>query len=319
MNYTIDACGAGQTIKQYLTRGLGLSRRTISLLKYRDRGITVNGEHKTVRYVLCEGDELNLFYEDFENTTNISPSLGEIDVIYEDDVLLCVNKPPFLPMHPSRGGLGDTLAARVVAYMGNPFVFRASTRLDRNTSGVVVVSKDRLVSANMAKLFADRKVDKVYLAIVIGNLKERSGKSGFIDYNIRRQNGSIITREATSATEGEGGKNSPFGASALTRYTVLDSTASHSLVVAYPMTGRTHQLRVHFAAAGYPILGDDLYGQASPVMARQALHACRLSFAHPATGEPLHIFAPLGEDFLEALHACGLKGCEQMGEVKQNA
>ena len=305
MNYLIDAGSAGQTVKVYLTKTLGLSRRAISFLKYREGGITVNGEHRTVRYVLQEGDTLGLFYEDTDGTANTLPFDAPLDIVYEDSGLLCVNKPPFLPMHPSRGLSGDTLAARVVAYMGNPFVFRVSTRLDRNTSGVVVVSKDKLIAAKMAKLFFERRVDKVYITILCGDLTKRSGKDGMIDYNIRRQNGSIITREATAPAEDEG-ESSPLGATALTRYTVLAHNENYSLAAAYPLTGRTHQLRVHFAAAGYPILGDDLYGEASPLIDRQALHALKLRFCHPESQEALTLTAPPGEDFLTAIKRCGL-------------
>ncbi len=313
MNYLIDATAAGQTIKVYLTKTLGLSRRAICLLKYREDGITVNGEHRTVRYVLQEGDTLGLFYEDTDGTANTDPFDAPIDIVYEDGGLLCVNKPPFLPMHPSRGLSADTLAARVVAYMGNPFVFRVSTRLDRNTSGVAVISKDKLMAAKMAKLFSDRKVDKAYITILCGDLTQRSGNNGVIDYNIRRQNGSIITREATAPAEDEG-ENSPLGATAVTRYVVLDHNDAYSLVAAYPLTGRTHQLRVHFATAGYPILGDDLYGSSSYLIDRQALHALKLRFLHPESGKMLTLTAAPGEDFLTAIDRCGLRG-ERIAEV----
>ena len=280
------------TIKQLFSR-LGLSARMIARLKNKENGITVNGEKKTVRFILSEGDELNIEIEDTNVSSNIPESALPLKVLYEDDWFLAVEKEPFMPIHPSRNHVDDTLASSVMAYFsGKSFVFRVLTRLDRDTSGIVLIAKDAVAAARFSDMLKMRKVEKEYLAICEGLFEE---KCGIIDYNIRRPSLLIIKREAVEKCTPMG-ENTPEGMEAITEYRVIKECPLASLISFSPVTGRTHQLRVHSQKFGHPILGDTLYGNGSSLIARQALHAHRLTFIHPFTSKETSIICPLSED-----------------------
>ena len=293
MEIIIDKEFAGLTVKKVLFDRLKFSRAAITSLKTRELGITVNGEHKTVRYVLCEGDVLNLLVEDTEPSPRIRESRGDIDVLFEDDHILAVNKPAGMAVHPSKKLQDDTLAGRIL-YHRYPMVFRAAGRLDKNTSGVVICAKNQVISAKFFHMIRDHKIRKEYL--VLSESDQTPPKEGIIDLCIRRDEISYIKRVCFPAdgteTESE---------TALSTFTLLASRPPYHLFLASPITGRTHQLRAHFSAIGFPLAGDTLYGKESAIIDRQALHALRLSFDHPATGEPLTVTAPLHEDFQKAL------------------
>ena len=179
---------------------------------------------------------------------------------------------------------------------GEPFVFRSVNRLDRNTSGLVLVAKNRISANRLYESMQKGLITKKYIALLLGTLPE---KEGMIDTYIRRREESIITREVCAAL--------PDASRAITKYELLSSDGSLSAVKASPITGRTHQLRLHFAHLGTPILGDDLYGEESEEISRQALHAYFLSFPHPRSGEMTELFAPLPSDMEEILKKHNLK------------
>ncbi len=268
----------GLTIKEYFRRN-GFSRGLVTRLKKIDRGITVNGEHATVRQVLCCGDKLCLLTGDVagDENENLVPAEMPLDIIYEDDDMIAVNKPVNMATHPSIGHFDDTLANGLAYYFlsrSEPFVFRAVNRLDRDTSGVVLVAKNRLTAAKLGDAMQKGYIRKQYIAMINGVL---SPESGSISTHIRRRDGGIILREVCAADA--------FGAkSAVTEYKTLLSNSEASIVNAVPITGRTHQLRVHFSHMGTPIIGDSLYGtaQTAPteldgLINRQALHASVLA------------------------------------------
>lgn len=287
----------GRTIKSVLAE-LKFSAKTVTGLKRLEDGILVNGEHKTVRYILEEGDILSLMVED-TSSSHIIPKALHIDLIYEDDWLLFVNKPPRLPVHPTRHHQDDTLAARIAYYYSDrPFVFRCITRLDADTSGAVMIAKDRITACLMSDMIAKRQIKKEYIAVCAGVTAQK----GDIDFNIRRPNPMNIKREAVPQGD-DCSENSPQGAVAFTSYELLCSSKDHSLLKVAPQTGRTHQIRVHLSAAGNPILGDFLYGERSELIDRHALHAMSLEFIHPHTGETLKISAPLFEDMKSLIDA----------------
>lgn len=290
MTITISKLWNDKTVSDFL-KGVGYSHKAISRLKRLEDGILQNGRRVTVRAILQEGDTLSLAVED--RTEEQNPYLEPVDlplsVIFEDDGLLAVNKPPFMPTHPSMGHTQDTLANAVAFYLQSedrPFIFRAVNRLDRDTSGVVLLAKDRYTAAALAGAMSAGKIRKTYLALLCGELSQ---ESGVIDVAIRRKEASIITREAVPCTDSE---PLPEGAQpALTRYEVVERRKGYTLVRAYPETGRTHQLRVHFAYIGHPIVGDTLYGTADPRIPRQALHAETLTIPY-GEGE-MTLTAPL--------------------------
>ena len=280
MKITVDGTYDGRTLLSYLKEN-GFSHATISKMKRTENGMSVNGEHVTVRYVLKKGDQLSLLCEDESDDVNlhIEPVKLDIEIVYEDDDLVVVNKPYGMPTIPSHNHQGDTLAnALTYRYREQNFVFRAINRLDRNTSGLVLVAKNRRSAFLLYSQMQKKQIHKEYTAVLHGELDQSRGE--IITY-IKREKESIIKRICTGSPEG--------GAQlAHTTYRVerviKTPLGSFSVVKASPLTGRTHQLRVHFAHIGHPICGDDLYGTQNTLsIKRQALHASTLEFTLPKT------------------------------------
>ncbi len=313
MEFIIDKDMAGLTVKKVLFDRLKFSRAAITSLKTREMGITVNGEHKTVRYVLSEGDLLRLLVEDTAPSPRIRESCGDIDILFEDDAILAVNKPAGMAVHPSKKLQDDTLAGRIL-YHRYPMVFRAAGRLDKNTSGVVICAKNQVISAKFFHMIKDHKIKKEYL--VLAESDQTPPEKGEIRLCIRRDPVSYIKRVCFEADGTEKDCET-----ALSTFTLLAFKPPYHLFLASPVTGRTHQLRAHFSAIGFPLAGDTLYGKESEIIPRQALHALRLSFNHPATGVPLSVTAPLHEDFKKALVTAFGEGIKEtissLFEVKQ--
>lgn len=289
MEYKITKDNEGKTVKQYLFGVLHLSRAQVTKLKVNESGIRLNGSHVTVRQVLTENDVLTLELEDMEHEINeeIVAVKMDLDIVYEDESVIIVNKGGDMPVHPSHNHYEDTLANGLVYYFkkkGVPFNFRAANRLDRETSGLVIVAKSRMAANRFAKLLESRQITKGYISILKGIPEKKSDR---IVTHIKRQAESIITRCNCCENEGD---------IAITDYEVIAEGGGISVVRAFPITGRTHQLRVHFAGIGCPILGDSLYGEASVEISRQALHAEELTFCHPFSNEKMNIKAQLPSD-----------------------
>ena len=293
MIYKISAEENGKTVKEVLRYGVGLSLAFTKQLKFLDNGIMLNGNRVTVRKIVSEGDILFLATEDVEKENVLTPVDLPIDIVYEDEYIVLPNKSADMPTHPSHNHRGDTLAD-ALAYKykqeGFPFVFRAISRLDRNTSGLVLIAKDRISASRLSDTMKNGNISKAYIAILDGELPNDEGT---IDTYIKREAESIIFRKVCKENEG--------GDRAITKYKVIARQNGYSLVAASPITGRTHQLRVHFSHIGFPILGDDMYGSASELIARHALHAFSLEFAHPKTQEIMTVKAPLNKDISELI------------------
>lgn len=289
----------GKTVLSYLKEN-GFSRALISKLKRTENGITKNGAHVTVRAVLQSGDILSLNYEDNENDVNlhIEPKELDIDIVYEDNDLVVVNKPCGMPTIPSHNHQDDTLAnALAYRYIGQNFVFRAINRLDKNTSGLVLVAKDPHAATELYRQMQAKQIHKSYTAIIYGELDKKEGD--IISY-IKRERESIIKRINLDHFE-DGAQL------AHTKYETLDvikgSRGVFSIVKASPLTGRTHQLRVHFASLGNPICADDLYGAKNVFesITRQALHASHLEFTHPTTKNAVSFTADIPSDMIRLI------------------
>ena len=291
--YKISAEESGKTVKEILRYGVGLSLAFTKQLKFLDNGIMLNGERVTVRKTVNEGDILFLATEDVQRSNVLTPTELPLDIAYEDEYIVLPNKSAQMPTHPSHNHRGDTLAD-ALAYKYNqeeiPFVFRAISRLDKNTSGILLIAKDRISASHLSESMKSGNITKKYIAILDGELNSAEGT---IDTYIKREAESIIFRKVCNADEG--------GDRAITEYKVLATENGYSLVLASPITGRTHQLRVHFSYMGAPILGDDMYGRSSSLISRHALHALSLSFVHPRTQETLSISAPPSEDMAELI------------------
>lgn len=292
MDFTVDQTCDGRTLRDYLRRTLCVSSALLTALKAAG-SITVDGAPVTVRHILRAGETVSLALADTE--CRPEPSGAPVDILFEDDFVLAAAKPPYMPTHESRGHLGDTLANALAGEFvrrGVPFVFRAVNRLDADTSGVLLVAKNRYAAERFGSLVAARQIEKTYIALLTGVPEP---PAGVIDTYIRRTGESIILRASY-----------PTGAPsehAVTAYETVETVGGVAVVRCRPKTGRTHQLRVHFAALGCPIVGDDLYGGGF-ALPRQALHAARLDFVHPITGAPVVIECPLAPDlaaYLETL------------------
>ena len=299
MEFEIDARWAGKNIREVLSRELGYSSNLIKRLKFSENGILVDGGWVTVRHVLREGEVLSLGVED--RPEDVSPYLvpveRELEILYEDDWITAVNKPPDMPSHPSQGHRLDTLAnALAWRYREKTYVFRPVNRLDRDTSGCMLTSNTRDASYKMYAAMTGGRIHKEYLAVLAGDALP---DEGCLRSFLHRKPGSVIEREECSP-------DVPDAKEAVTRYRVLDRRGGKCLVLAAPVTGRTHQLRVQFAAAGAPIEGDSLYGSASGKIGRHALHSWRTRFPHPQSDEPMCLTAPVPGDMTAVMEAFGL-------------
>ena len=277
MVFNITGDGAGKTVLSFLKSTLKISGAALSKLKRDEKGILANGSHVNVRYVLRDGDTLSINEQDLENeqSEHISPVNIPIDVIFENDDIMLVNKPPFMPTHPSHGHVDDTLA-NAVAYKyqerGIPFVFRPIGRLDRNTSGISLIAKHCISSSYLEYARGKDMLGKAYIAILCGRLESDGWQT--IETHMKRKEDSIIVRCVS-----DGDEDGSF--SAVTKWRSLYSSDEISVVEAIPITGRTHQLRVHFSHIGHALLGDDIYGKECNYISRHALHAYKLSLPIP--------------------------------------
>ncbi len=295
MEYVVEKEYDGMTVRDIVRRPLGISAATLKHLKFLERGIMLNGERVTVRATVHEGDLLMLSTEDEEDQVKLTPADLPLRIAYEDECLTVPDKPADMPTHPSRDHYTDTVAnALAFRYkdLGIPFVFRPINRLDRNTSGLLLIARDRICANTLSEAMRQRRIEKQYVAVLDGIPLDREG---VIDTYIRRTAESIIVRE--NCAEGEGGDR------AVTEYRVILSENGHSIVYARLRTGRTHQLRVHFAGIGCAITGDDMYGKPSEFIPRHALHSHILEFPHPKSNEKITVSSPLHEDMLELIHA----------------
>lgn len=287
LKYICSKSDSSKSVKQIIDNKFSLSARTLSKLKS-SGGILVNGKSVTVRHILKENDKLTLSLSDTQNE-KIKESNIPLDILYEDEYLLCVNKPSNMPVHPSSKHHDDTLANAVMyRYRDNPFTFRAITRLDGDTTGVVLIAKDALSAQRLTDRLMKGNIKKEYCAVVEGIPKE---KNFTIDAPISRCPDSIIKRMVD-----KGGKE------AVTEV-IFDSSSTsfkYSLLKVYPLTGRTHQIRLHLSHKGFPIYGDFLYGKEVSCV-RTLLHCSSLSFIHPITNIPLKITSPLPKDIISIM------------------
>ena len=300
MDIPIDGRFAGLTVRDVLRLELGFSSNLIKKLKFSEGGILVDGQFVTVRHVLREGELLSLGTEDREEDVSpyLIPADLPVEILYEDEWITAVNKPPDMPAHPSQGHRLDTLAnALAWRYRDRIYVFRPVNRLDRDTSGCMLTSNTKDASYKMYAAMTAGRIRKEYLAVLCGIPKEREGT---LRSFMRRRPDSVIEREECPP-EADGAKE------AVTDYRVKSEADGYALVAAYPVTGRTHQLRVQFAGIGCPIAGDSLYGTESPLIGRHALHSVRTIFPHPMTGEILTVAAPLPEDMKRLTGSLGLE------------
>ena len=300
MTYIIDKRFDNKTVKEYITTYLDLSSKMITRLKNNEKGIMLNGKRVTVRAVMRTDDILELDTEsELRTSDNIVAVKLPLDILFEDDHFIILNKPPYMPTHPSHDHYRDTLANAISFYYeskGVPFVFRAVNRLDKNTSGIVIFAKSSTAANLFSRLQQNKLVTKKYLALVEGKTDEH----GIIEGYIRRRDKSIILREFSTD------KQFDNDAYSKTEYNTLASNDYCSLLELKLWTGRTHQIRVHTKSIGHSILGDDLYGTEG-VYSRHMLHSHLIKFEHPFTKKEICITASIPDDFLKVMKEKGIE------------
>lgn len=267
-------------IKEVLRKSLSMSSRLITKIKYNH--LYLNGSHCSVNSTVQPGDIVCVDFNYNEDNSNIvsNPQI-KLDILYEDELYIIINKPSNMPVHPSMEHYTDSLSNGVKTYFDSIHLhkkIRPVNRLDKDTSGIVVFAKNEYAQENF------KPICKEYIAIINGIF---SG-NGIIDLPIGRKNGSIIER----CIDYENGD------SAITEYEVIKNISEYnlSIVKCTIMTGRTHQIRVHLANKLSPILGDTLYGSTSNLINRQALHSYHLRLIQPINKKVIDIYAPIPED-----------------------
>ncbi len=277
----IDSSLHGHRIEYVLEKELKISSSLIKRLKREENGILLNGVHSSVVTKVSVGDNLVVNIKG-KDSASIIPVDIPIEILWEDEDILAVNKPWNMPVHPSGNHTTDTLANAVMHYTGNGKAIHIITRLDRETSGVVIIAKNPRAAALLTDAIKDGKIKKEYIAIVNGDFEKNDGT---ICAPIKKKEGKGIARYV-----------SDDGKEAVTAYEVIKKTDRFSIVKLFPVTGRTHQLRVHMSYMGHPIYGDSMYG-ANQSGERTRLHCHKISFTHPITDEEISITAAIPEDF----------------------
>lgn len=263
----------------------GISKRTLASVKYGGGQILVNGAEVTVRHPLEKGDAVTVIFPNEEHGKGLLAEDGNLDIVYEDDALLIVEKPPLQNTIPSREHPFGSLANIVAKHFndhGIPSTLHIATRLDRDTSGLVCIAKNRHIHHMISMQQQEKKMKRRYEALVHGLVE----KDEFtITAPIGRKNTSIIEREVRED-----------GQFAETEVRVIKRLPDYSHISLQLNTGRTHQIRVHLAHIGHPLVGDDLYGGKRERLDRQALHCTELELIHPVSGEKLFFSSSLNED-----------------------
>ena len=286
ITYSITPAHAGMSVERYLKQQHGYSTRTLVKLKHYPQGLQLNGRHVRTIDLLQAGDTLAVTFLDSQEhgVEHFIRSNRRVEIPYEDDDLLVFNKPADMPCHQSCGHAADTLANVFAAHcdhLGLDLMYRPLNRLDRDTSGAVLVAKNRFAAARVTNNF-----HKTYQAILLGCPPQPQGR---VDAPIRREFPEEMRRIVA-----------PDGQRAVTNYHVLAQGTVEgqplSLVDFVLETGRTHQIRVHMAHLGCPVLGDELYGQKSELIPRQALHCRHIAFPQPVTGQEIRVDCPLPAD-----------------------
>lgn len=286
--YTIPQQNTPISVKSFLKKQ-GFSGRSMIVIKGQEESVLVNGNPVFMTHLMQPGDELVIRLLEEESSEHVEPVELPLDILYEDEDLMIINKPAGMPIHPSQNNWDNSLGNALAWYFAKqnrPFVFRCINRLDRDTSGLTIIAK-HVVSAGMLSAMVAAKqeegIRREYLAISKG---EVAPLQGTIDAPLGRKEGSIIERTVDFEK----------GEKAITHYKVVHTKNGHSLISLLLETGRTHQIRVHMKYLGYPLIGDYLYNPDLSRMTRQALHAYKLDFNHPITGQAMSFTAPLPAD-----------------------
>ncbi len=290
ISQTVDKEFTGKTVKEFLAHKILLSASLIKKAKQTQDGILVNGEHKFVTHTLSEGDRLEVLIEtENERSQNIPSCEIPLEKVYEDEHILIVDKPGNLPTHPSLNNYEKSLAGAVMNYFdkqGINFVFRAVNRLDKGTSGLMIIAKNAHIHELFKKQLHTNEFVREYKALASGKIE----CDCTIDAPIMREKESIIKRIVH-----------PSGERAVTHLSVEKIFDDKTLVKLRLETGRTHQIRVHLSHIGHSLVGDFLYGEETNEISRPALHSQRIEFLHPITRQRMMFESELPDDILNLM------------------
>lgn len=284
LKWIITSKKEGTLIREYL-REKGISKAALTDIKFRGGTITINGRHATVRHILTAGEELVISFPPEERGKGMISENIPLDIMYEDEHVVVINKRPYMATIPSREHPSGTVANALLYYYDQqqlPNTVHIVTRLDRDTSGLMLVAKNRFIHHLLSKQHQQKAVNRTYEALVHGVMEQDTGT---VDAPIARKEESIIERIVHES-----------GQRAVTHFQVVNRYDHLTYVALELETGRTHQIRVHMAYLGHPLLGDDLYGGRRDRMDRQALHSKRLTFYHPVMEKMMTFTAPLPDD-----------------------
>lgn len=292
LTYKIKNEDLGKSINCILINNLNISNRLLSKL-IKSKKISVNQNISNTNNLCSLGDIIEVNLDASEDNSNIVPTKMDINIIYEDEWFLVVNKAPGLPIHPSRLHYTDSLSNGIKFYfdsIGLQKKIRPVNRLDIDTSGLVIFSKCEYIQEAFIRQMNNKTFQKEYLCLVDGILEQ---KTGTINLPIGRKKDSIIERCIDKHN----------GHPSITHYEVIKEFKNFSLLKCKLETGRTHQIRVHLSAIGHPIVGDTLYSHKSDLINRQALHSYKISCIHPISGKTLIFESPFKLPTEKSLHS----------------
>lgn len=287
-HYQITENEQGTTVLDFL-RKKGFSRHILSSMKADKEALTRNGQRIGGREQLLVGDHFRVRLLETVDSDGIVPVSMPLSILYEDEDILVINKPADMPVHPSIGNYTNTLANGVAAYLDakdEHSPFRCINRLDRDTSGALILAKNAFSAAVLSTQMRNRQIRRTYLAVVEGI----TPPNGTISAPISRVDDSVIERHVDFLR----------GEPAVTHYERLEVKNEHSLLEIHLETGRTHQIRVHMGYIGHPLPADYLYHPVYDCFKRQPLHSLQLEFRHPVTDKSMCLLAPVSEDMCNA-------------------
>lgn len=287
-HYQITENEQNTTVLDFL-RKKGFSRHILSSMKADKEALTRNGQRIGGREHLLAGDHFRVRLLETVDSDGIVPVSMPLSILYEDEDILVINKPADMPVHPSIGNYTNTLANGVAAYLDakdEHSPFRCINRLDRDTSGTLILAKNAFSAAVLSTQMRNRQIRRTYLAVVEGI----TPPNGTISAPISRVDDSVIERHVDFLR----------GEPAVTHYERLEVKNEHSLLEIHLETGRTHQIRVHMGYIGHPLPADYLYHPVYDCFKRQPLHSLQLEFRHPVTDKPMCLLAPVSEDMCNA-------------------
>lgn len=300
LDYEVEEKDSGLKVIDVLATSMNISSRLIRKCK-NHKNILLNNKSGSVNRLVYKGDVISMLLDHDENTFDPNPI--KVKALYEDCDVLVVDKPPFLVVHPTKGHPEGTLANALSHFQylgGQNYKIRFINRLDRDTSGIVLIAKNAYAQQVVSEQMQSNQVDKKYLAVVEGIIEQDEGT---IDLPIEREMALDIKRIVIET-----------GLPSVTHFKVLERFEAHTYLEIALETGRTHQIRVHFSHIGHPILGDHLYGSKSDLIERQALHCWEMAFKPPRAADKISVIAELPEDMKHMLKQLGSNRIESLSE-----